>query len=123
MAWEGINKRRFPRANYSCTVTVRQKGNAEIFHTKTENIGCGGICALLPKEISLFSPVEVEIDLDPRENKICCKGTIVWVVHKGDVGKDSGIIFDTGIEFSNLKEEDWLLINKIIKQCLQRSKS
>jgi hypothetical protein len=123
MAWEGINKRRFPRANYSCVVTVRQKGNAETFNTRTENIGCGGVCVMLPKEVAIFSPVEVEIDLVKGENKISCKGTIVWSIRRGEIGKDADFLFDTGIEFSNLKEEDWLLISRVIKECLQQNKS
>ena len=123
MTWQGINKRIFPRANYPCVVRIRSKGNAEVFPTKTENIGCGGICVMLPKEIGRFSPVEIEIDLESEQKQIECDGTVVWVVHSGQVGKDIVDPFDTGIEFVNLKEEDRLLIDEIVKTCLKKNKS
>lgn len=123
MAWEGINRRRFPRANYACVVRIRRKGSAEAFHTRTENIGCGGVCVMLPKEIGIFSPVEIELDLESGEHKISCDGTIVWVVRRTEIDKDVPNFFDTGIEFVNLKKEDKSRIDKIIKICLQKDKS
>lgn len=123
MTWQGVNKRIFPRANYPCVVKIKSKENSDTFHTKTENIGCGGICVMLPKEIGRFSPVEIEIDLENEQKQIKCDGTVVWVVHSGQVGKDIVDPFDTGIEFVNLKEEDKLLIDEIVKACLKKNKS
>ncbi|MFH1621800.1 MAG: PilZ domain-containing protein [Candidatus Omnitrophota bacterium] len=120
MFWEGINRRGFPRANYACVVILRQKGSSEAFHTKTENIGCGGICVILPKEINLFGTVEVELDLEDGETKISCDGVAVWVVRRSEAGKDASVCFDTGIEFANLKEKDKGRIDKVIKRCLRQ---
>ncbi len=122
MTWEGINRRRFPRANYACVVTVRRKGDSEVFRTKTENIGCGGICVMLPKAVDLFSPVEIDLDIADGGDKISCNGTICWVVHENPIGKDAKDTFDTGIEFSDIKPEDRARIDKIIKACLQKTK-
>lgn len=123
MAWEGMNRRRFPRANYACVVTIRRKGHAEAFNTKTENIGSGGICVMLPKETGIFNPVEIELDIKDTQTMISCNGTIVWVVHRSEFGKEASDSYDTGIEFSDLKEKDQLRIDKIIKKCLQKNKS
>lgn len=122
MAWEGINRRRFPRANYACVVRIRHKGEAEAFNTQTENIGCGGVCVILPKDVKIFSPVEVELDLNDKKPNINCDGTIVWVVRRSEINEKTPAVFDTGIEFSNLKDEDKERIEEIIQECLQKSK-
>ncbi|MDD5004917.1 MAG: PilZ domain-containing protein [Candidatus Omnitrophica bacterium] len=125
MTWQGVDKRIFPRANYPCTVRIRSKGSAEAFRTKTENIGCGGICVILPKDVGMFNPVEVEIELASanEQRKISCDGTVVWVVRRGQVGKDLPNSFDTGIEFIGLKPEDKLLIERVVTECLQKNTS
>jgi Tfp pilus assembly protein PilZ len=123
MPWQGVDKRIFPRANYPCVVRLRTKGSAEAFNTKTENIGCGGVCVMLPKHVGMFSAVEMEIDIVSENKKIKCDGTVVWVVRRGELGKDRPESFDTGIEFSNLKEEDRLIIDKVVTECLKKNKS
>ncbi len=123
MAWEGINRRRFPRANYACVVTIRRKGSAETFNTKTENIGCGGICVILPKATQIYSPVELDLDLEDSGNTISIKGTIVWVVQRSEFGKNTPDSFDIGIEFADLNEQDRARIDKVINTCLQKIKS
>ena len=120
--WDGIEKRRFPRAEYPCHVRIKRparkgilgKKTLEEFATHTENIGLGGICVLLPKEIKLFSSVEVELELGHPGLWISSKGTIVWCVKK--VSLQDKLNFDTGIEFVDLGETDRLRIEKIIQE-------
>jgi Tfp pilus assembly protein PilZ len=78
---------------------------------------------MLPKAVSIFNPVEIELDISDGENKINCNATIVWVVHSGEIGKNKSVLFDTGIEFSDLKNDDRLRIEKVIQECLQQNKS
>lgn len=122
MIWDGMNRREFPRADYPCTVRVRRKGDTEEFHTHTENIGCGGICVMLPKDIGMFNSVEMKIDLKNGQQNINCDGTVIWVVRRSEFAKDAPNSFDTGIEFVNLDEEAKLRIDKIVKECSQRDK-
>lgn len=123
MAWESVDRRKFPRVNYPCVVKVRRKGSAEVFKTKTENIGCGGVCIMLPKDVGMFTPIEMEIDLENGQGRVNCDGTIVWVVRRGQTGKDAPDFFDTGVEFINLREEDKIRIDKIVKECIQKDES
>ena len=123
MAWEGINRRRFPRANYACVVKVRNKGDSESFKTQTENIGCGGVCVILPKEVKIFSPVEIDLDLNDSRPTVTCDATIVWVIRRSEIKEGVPTVFDIGIEFSNLKNEDKQRIEHIIQECLQKNKS
>ena len=55
--WQGVDKRRFPRINYPCKVVVLKDGGKKGFNTHTENIGVGGICVILDKELRRFSKV------------------------------------------------------------------
>lgn len=122
MTWEmGTDRRRFPRANFSCIVRIRHKGSVEAFQTTTENIGCGGVCVILPKGLSVFSPVEIELDIENGLGRIISDGRIVWVVHKSEISQSARESFDTGIEFVELKEKDRLRIEKIVEECLKKS--
>ena len=46
--WNGINRRKFPRANYQCTIVIKKRLNAKTISTQTENIGAGGILLVGP---------------------------------------------------------------------------
>ena len=52
--WQGIDQRRFPRAKYKCTVTIRQAGEPTVISTVTENVGLGGVCILLEKGLDIL---------------------------------------------------------------------
>ena len=123
MVWQGVNRRIFPRVNYPCTVRLKSKVDADIFHTKTENIGCGGVCVMLPKDIGMFSPVDMEIDIkSKKEHRIIkCGGSAVWVVGKKQMGKDKPSSYDTGIEFVDMNEEGGNRISKIVEGALKEA--
>ena len=102
--WQGIDERRFPRANYKCVVTIRQAGESTAIAAITENIGLGGICILLEKGLDIFSPVELDLNLEDGKGPLKVRGTIVWVVRRRELRK--GPSFDTGVEFAELLAED-----------------
>jgi len=106
-AWDGLNRRKFPRVNFPCLVILKNMQNeAEALLTHTENIGIGGICVILKRQVKIFTPVEVELDLLDANNHIKCSGKIVWCVRrKSDEGKKP-LFYDVGIEFADLKQDD-----------------
>ncbi len=78
MTWGGIDRRKFPRANYKCLVTVRKKDGMQTFTTQTENIGLGGICVALKEKLDIFVGVDLVITILDGIPPIKCLGTIVW---------------------------------------------
>ena len=110
--WQGIDQRRFPRANYKCTVDLHQAGSSSTVAAVTENIGMGGVCILLDKGLDIFSPVELDLTLDDGKGPLRAKGTIVWVVQRKEFRK--GPNFDTGVEFADLSAEDRSRIEAVI---------
>lgn len=110
--WQGVDRRRFPRVNYSCKISVLKKGHKEQFATHTENIGEGGVCVILERELDKFCPVELVLYLENGDPPIECDARVVWVVKRQQK-------FDIGIEFLNLKPKDDLRIERIIQACLK----
>ena len=113
--WEGANRRRFPRANYPCLIIIRRNSmQPQALLTHTENLGLGGVCVILKKDLGLFTPVEIELDLMDTQPHIKCNGKIVWVVKRKDTEEKKPLFFDIGIEFANLKEKDRERVSAIV---------
>jgi len=112
--WGGINRRKFPRASYPCVVTINRKDQQDTLSTQTENIGIGGICVILPKDLGIFAPVEICLDLLDGQPAIECDGTVAWVIASKEDKKSES--FDTGLEFTNLKRKDAIRIDSIIEK-------
>jgi hypothetical protein len=113
MIWEGINRRKFPRANYPCKVIILSSRLKETFSTHTENIGIGGICVVISRALPKFLPVRIILYLKDGEGPLECSGRIVWSIK-------TEVDFDTGIEFLDIRETDITRIEKIIQECLRR---
>ena len=112
--WSGINRRKFPRANYPCILSVKKKDQQDNLSTQTENIGLGGICVMLPRDLGIFAPVEISLDLLDGQPAIECDGTVAWVIVSKEVKKSES--FDTGLEFTSLKRKDAIRINSIVEK-------
>ena len=120
MSWQGMDRRKFPRANYPCLVIIRRNHmHPEAILTHTENIGIGGVCVILKKDLGLFTPVEVELDLMDTQLHIKSEGKIVWVVRRKETDEKKPSFFDTGIEFVNIKDKDQERINLIVERLIR----
>jgi hypothetical protein len=113
MMWEGIDKRKFPRVQYPCKVIILGSKPKETFSTHTENIGTGGICVVLSRELPKFFPVRIILYLKDGEGPLECNGRIVWSVK-------TELDFDTGIEFMDISPTGHTRIKRIIQECLRK---
>ena len=121
--WDGINRRKFPRAHYRCFISIRSREKPKKFSSYTENIGAGGICVILEEDMDLFQGVNLEIDLkNGIPSDVKCSGTVVWVVKKHDIKHGSVTQYDIGIEFVDITGEDKKRILKIVDQQLKEEK-
>jgi hypothetical protein len=119
MIWDGIDKRRFPRVNYKCLIRLSREGQEEVIETHTENIGAGGICVAIEKGFELFDPVSLEVHLSEGEKPIACNGTIVWVVKNHPIAKREKVTYDTGIEFTDIPEEDRERVSRLVDEIIK----
>ncbi len=116
-AWDGLNRRKFPRAKYPCMVTLwLGSQDEEIFLTHTENIGVGGVCLILNQRLERFSEVGLEIDLLDLEDHVKCRGKTMWVVEKKGKEAGSPAAYDVGIEFIDICDSDQRRIQTIVQQ-------
>ena len=118
--WNGINRRKFPRANYKCYITIKKRLTAKTISTRTENIGAGGICVMLKEDIGLFQGVDLEIFLDDNAPPIKCGGTVVWVVKKHQLNQKDAYLYDTGVEFIDVRPEDRDRITEVVEMILTK---
>lgn len=107
MAWEGMDRRKFPRVMYPCMVKViTSDGPQEATLTHTENIGLGGLCVTIKKEIKLFTLVNLEVDLLDLDEHITPKGKVVWNVRRKSIEKIKPMFYDIGIEYTEISKKD-----------------
>src|SRR3989338_3882534 len=111
--WNGINRRKFPRANYKCLIAIKKRLTSKSIATQTENIGAGGICVIIKDDLGLFQGVDLELYLDEARPPIKCGGTVVWVVKKSDPKHKGTYSYDTGIEFIDIRPEDREKVSEI----------
>ncbi len=123
--WDGINRRKFPRANYPCMVVLAHQGDSkkEFILAHTENIGVGGICLILKKDIKTFSEVDLELDLMDLQEHIRCKGRIVWNVLHREEFPQKGQSYDLGIEFESVEKKDQQRLNDVVRKMAIGSKT
>lgn len=120
--WDGIDRRRFPRAHYKCLIDIKKKEKTRPLATHTENIGSGGICVVVDENLGLFQGVSLELDLeDTSGTRIVCTGTVVWVVKKRGMREKAKELYDTGIEFIDIKEPDRKRVSAIVEGIIRKS--
>ena len=117
--WNGINRRKFPRANYRCTIGIKKRLTSKEISTHTENIGAGGICVIIKDDLGLFQGVDIELNLDDNKTPIRCGGTVVWVVKKTDPKHQGAQFYDTGIEFIDIRPEDRDRVTDVVENILK----
>ena len=121
MGWEGMDRRKFPRVMYPCLVkAVSSERPQEPILTHTENIGLGGLCVILRKEIKLFTAVEMEVDLLDLQEHIKPKGKVVWNVRRKADEKIKPMFYDTGVEFTEISKQDYERLRENLQRLIDK---
>ena len=114
-----MNRRKFPRANYPCLLIIRRDHVApEAILTHTENIGVGGVGVIVKRELRLFAPLELEVDLLDMQSHVKCNGKVVWSVKRKESVEVKPSFYDVGIEFIDLSEKDRKRVEFIVSRLL-----
>ncbi|MDD4956030.1 MAG: PilZ domain-containing protein [Candidatus Omnitrophica bacterium] len=118
MGWQGINQRQFPRISCKCHLNLICDGEEKEIEAYTENIGKGGVCVVLEEDLGLFKAVSVRMMVPGQKNGLNCRGEVVWVVKKRPVNVKNKVLFDTGIEFRDMTDEDSAFIEQILNNII-----
>ncbi len=123
-SWDGLNRRKFPRASYPCLITIRHElGEKESLLTHTENVGIGGVCVILNKSLKLFTPVDLQIDLLDGAEHVMCQGKIVWSIRRKVDEKKKPLFYDMGIEFAGMNEKDKNHLETVLRRLLKTNQT
>lgn len=118
--WDSLNRRRFPRLSLKCEIEIMDKEKPLRYAAMTENLGAGGVCLLLDKELPRFSMVDLRLDLGDGKDPIACVGKICWTVESR--GLKTGKKIDTGIEFLGMSEAERSRVVRLIDSCAEAGK-
>ena len=102
MKWDGSERRGFVRVNVPCKIIINSP-QKHIISTNIINISAGGIRILISEKLTISSIVDLEMRLN---SLVSCKGKVLWVINKHHMDKGGDLLFDTGIEFYEIKEEE-----------------
>jgi len=120
MGWAGLERRRFPRAEFPCKIRVSLERRPLESHTK--NISTGGIRVFLEKKFHLNDMVQSKLFL--KEDKtIRCIGRIVWVIETINPVEGKPTMFDTGIQFVDMDKEDREYVTRVVNALLSAKKA
>jgi len=118
MGYGDGDRRKFPRADYSCKVNIFYSEKA--VNAVIRNIGAGGILAEFELETMRGIPVKMEMYVEGRT--IVCNGHIVWLAPRSDSSDRSRIVWDTGIQFDDIEAEDRVFIRNLVDRLNVESK-
>ncbi len=113
MSWAGLDQRAFPRVSARCDISIHDRIGGAIT-TKTQNLGIGGVCVILNRELAKLSQVHLRLTLENTAQTVECDGRVVWMVRSKEPSSGK-VSFDIGIEFLGLKPNDQELITAFIK--------
>ena len=119
MIWDGIERRKFVRVQFSFPANIIAD-NKVMVSACAEDISEEGIKIITSEELEISSIVDLEIYLGTKP--IVCKGRVVRVKKIESEHLKHGVVFDTGIEMQKLKEEDKLMIKKLIEAAEEQAK-
>ena len=119
MVWKDREKRRYTRAVIPCRIEVGSPSQLLISHT--ENIGEGGVRVFLEGKLKLLTTVDLKIFLE-KGNPIKCKGKVVWVAERLNPLDHKPLLFDTGIEFTEMDEPGKQYIRQLVDTVLTKEK-
>ena len=115
MSWDGKERRKAPRAVIPCKIIVLSPDHQLVSHT--ENISSYGIRVILEEELVVFDLVGLELFLK-KETPIRCEGRVRWVIKKINPLEGQPTMFDTGIAFEFISDDDRKYIGEVVNTIL-----
>ncbi len=118
--WENLNLRKFPRLAIKCDIEISGTNNPLSVAVITQNIGAGGVCVVMPKEVTKLTRVLIRLYLPEEPEPLESYARVCWVVpSRTPLKKET--LFDTGFEFINMTNQDRDRLKKYIDNCQKNS--
>lgn len=113
-----VNKRRFPRVNYPCFLTIWQKNGRDTLLAHTVNIGVGGLLVYLDQPLGIGLKVDIKVNF-PHVESFHCGGKILRCQQQQQQ-QTPGLqrIYNVAIVFEGLDEEKVSFLKKQVEKLL-----
>jgi c-di-GMP-binding flagellar brake protein YcgR len=120
MAWNNPERRQFVRVNFPCRI-VLHKPQEHIISTKVKDVSTGGIRIVIAEKLETSSLVNLTI-YGLAKRPITCRGRIKWAFSRKNSKDNNSYLFDTGIEFHKINDQDLKKIKSIVALKLSDSR-
>ena len=121
--WDGVDRRRFIRAEYPCLIKLRKDTPPEqAILTHTEDISLGGVSVIVRQKIELMTEISLELDLMDTSPTIALKGTVNRVEEIPFAQEGKPPRYAIGIRFIDLPDEERHRIQRIIDHLWNKRK-
>jgi hypothetical protein len=110
------NKRKFPRAQYPCSLTLWQGSSFGTISSNTANIGAGGMLIHLDQGLMIGAKVEIEINFE-KNKTFQCTGLVLRCQQNREF-EDQKSQFSVAIVFEGLEESKVAYLKEIVEQLL-----
>lgn len=114
-----IEKRQSPRANIFCKITTIFGERLLVLNSYTENISEGGVKVILEEKLHVSTEVDLELSLSNGKAPIKCKGQVIWSNEIKSDEAERNYIFDTGIKFTQISQEDKNSVNELVRRLVK----
>ena len=112
-------RRKYPRANYPCSITVLRHGAAsEVIMANTSNIGAGGICVYLNEVLAIDTELEIRIDNFFEGSPLKCRGKVLRCKHDPTAVQKRQKFYEIGIEFFEMDDAQRLYLLGFVERLM-----
>jgi c-di-GMP-binding flagellar brake protein YcgR len=113
---EQDNRRKHPRINYPCQLTMWTAEGEDTVLAQAADIGLGGLCVELNGAIAIGMKVAIEIDFNDSTASFRCKGVVVRC------RQDSSSVYNIGIQFEPLSTAQHAFLDGKITEIIHLEK-
>jgi len=111
------NKRKYPRANYPCQLTIwLANGLNETMLANTANVGLGGLCVHLNQAVDIGIKVDIQLNFTNTTTPFRCSGKVVRCE------QENPEFYNIGIQFEPLSELKHAFLDGKISEILDFEK-
>ena len=120
MTWGFKERRKFPRATFTCKIVVALTGQTLIAQTK--NISAGGVRIAIEERLNQSDTIDLEL-FPTKEKSIKCKGRVCWATEIINPMESIASMFDVGVEFMDISDTDREYIKEMVDKLLSTNEN
>ena len=112
-----IQKQRYPRALYRCTVSLWTSEGPVRVNCFTKNVSTGGLCIVMQDQLDVSQQVRLQIHIEDSLPPVVCEAVVRWTLaYRMNVPPSPSTRYETGFEFCEISPTDRARIEKVVSE-------